>query len=109
MTDEQTSELAEPCIGSFDDPATFVTPQLAAIVVSPFLIVVPIRSNQFDAPLLPPLAQGIGVIARSAITRFGFCRGRPLRRGTRTSLRVASASVTSAGEALSSRTPNGIP
>src|SRR5271165_4114062 len=42
---------------------------------------------------------------RSAITRSGFCRGRPFRRGTRTSASVASASVTSLGEALSSRLP----
>jgi hypothetical protein len=63
MTNQQTAELAEPCIGSFDDPATLVAPQLAAIVVSPFLVVDPIRSNQLDAPFLPALAQGIGVIA----------------------------------------------
>ena len=63
MADQQTSELPEPCIGAFDDPTTFVAPQFAAIVVSPFLIVVPIGSNQFDAPLLPPPTQGIGVIS----------------------------------------------
>src|SRR5215469_1960212 len=63
MANQQTSELPEPCIGSLYDPTTFVAPQFAAIVVSPFLIVVPIRSNQFDATLLPPPAQGIGVIS----------------------------------------------
>src|ERR1700739_4117080 len=41
--------------------------------------------------------------------RLGFCRGRPLGRGTWTSASVASASVTSPGEALSSRTPSGRP
>src|ERR1700739_2185181 len=41
--------------------------------------------------------------------RLGFCRGRPLGRGTLNSASVASASVTSPGEALSSRTPNGRP
>src|SRR5271163_4556365 len=41
--------------------------------------------------------------------RFGFCRGRPFARGTLTSASVASASVTSPGEALSSRTPSGRP
>src|SRR5229473_6115404 len=41
--------------------------------------------------------------------RLGFCRGRPLGRGTLTSASVASASVTSPGEALSSRTPSGRP
>ena len=32
MADQQTAKLAEPRIGSFDDPATFVAPQLAAVV-----------------------------------------------------------------------------
>src|SRR5271169_1888510 len=41
--------------------------------------------------------------------RLGFCLGRPLGRGTLTSASVASASVTSPGEALSSRTPSGRP
>src|ERR1700686_4575821 len=41
--------------------------------------------------------------------RLGFCRGRPLGRRTLTSASVASASVTSPGEALSSRTPSGRP
>jgi hypothetical protein len=62
MTDQQTSELAEPCIGSFDDPAAFVAPQLPAIVKSPFLVVFPVGSDQFDSSLLPPFAQGIRVI-----------------------------------------------
>lgn len=63
MTDQQTSELAEPRIGSFNDPAAFVAPQFPAIVISPFLVVVPIWGDQFDAPLLPSLPQWIGVIA----------------------------------------------
>src|SRR6202789_1295570 len=46
---------------------------------------------------------------RSASPLLGFCRGRPLGRGTLTSASVASASVTSPGEALSSRTPSGRP
>src|ERR1700679_529558 len=41
--------------------------------------------------------------------RLGFCRGQPLGRGTLTSASVASARVTSPGEALSSRTPSGRP
>lgn len=71
MTDEQTSELAEPCMGSFDDPAPFVAPQFPAIVISPFLVVVPIRGNQFDPSLLPSFAQGIGVIAAVGDYPFG--------------------------------------
>lgn len=43
---------------------------------------------------------------RSAIARLGFCRGRPLGRGTWTPASVSSASAPSGGEALSSRTPD---
>ena len=50
--DEQTSELTEPCVGSFNDPAAFVASQFPAIVISPFLVVAPVRSDQFDSPLL---------------------------------------------------------
>src|SRR5579863_3405017 len=41
--------------------------------------------------------------------RVGFCRGRPRGLGMRTSATVASARLTSLGEALSSRTPIGRP
>ena len=30
MTDEQAAELAEPCIGAFNDPAALIAPQLPA-------------------------------------------------------------------------------
>jgi hypothetical protein len=35
MTNEQSSELADPGVGSFDDPAAFVAAQLAAIFIAP--------------------------------------------------------------------------
>ena len=63
MADQQTSELAEPCIGSFNDPAAFVSSQFPAVLISPFPVVAPVGSNQFDASLFPSLSQGIGVIA----------------------------------------------
>jgi hypothetical protein len=63
MTDQQTAELSEPCIGSFDDPAAFVSAQFPAVMISPFFVVVPVRGDQFDAAFLPSSAQGIGVIA----------------------------------------------
>ena len=70
MTDQQTSKLAEPGIGSFNDPSPFVAPQFPAIVISPFLVVVSVRSNEFNAPLLPSFAQGIGII--SAVGDYPF-------------------------------------
>jgi hypothetical protein len=62
VTDQYTSELTEPGIGSFDFPAPFVTSQFSAIFVLPLLIVVPIGNDQFDASFLPSFPQLIGVV-----------------------------------------------
>ena len=63
MANQKPAELPEPCIGSFHDPASFVTSQLPSIVITPFLIVLPIRSDQLDGSLLQPFTQGIGVVS----------------------------------------------
>ena len=34
MANEESAELPEPCVGSFDDPAAFVPPQFAAVLVA---------------------------------------------------------------------------
>jgi hypothetical protein len=47
--------------------------------------------------------------ALSAMMRSGHCRGRPRGRGTLTWASVASANVTSCGDADAKRTPTGIP
>lgn len=73
-------------------------------------IVFAIWHDQLDTALLEPFcAMGRSRMRGRAITLLGFCRGRPLACGTRTSASVASASVVSPGEALSSRTPSGRP
>jgi len=57
MANRQTAELTEPCVGAFDDPAAFVSPQLAPILIAPVLVVAPVGHDQLDAPLLQPLVQ----------------------------------------------------
>ena len=109
MTNEQSSELAEPSVGSFDDPAAFVAAQLAAIFIAPVPAVASVRHDQLDAAFLQPLAQWVRVVGAVSDHPFRLCLGRPLALGTRTSASVASASVASPGEALSSRTPSGRP
>ena len=109
MTNQQPAELPQPGISSFNDPAALIASQFASILVTPEFVVVAVRHDQFNTTFLEPLTKRIRIIGRSAITRWGLCRGRPLQRGTRTWSSVASASVTSLGEALSSRTPSGIP
>ncbi len=35
MSNQQSAELTEPCVGSFDDPAALISPQFAPIFVAP--------------------------------------------------------------------------
>jgi hypothetical protein len=62
MTNEQSSELAEPGVGSFDDPAAFVAVQLAAIFIAPVPAVSSVGHDQLHAAFLQPLAQWVRVI-----------------------------------------------
>jgi hypothetical protein len=62
MTNEQSSELAEPSVGSFDDPAAFVAAQLSAIFIAPVPAVASVRHDQLDASFLQPLAQWVRVV-----------------------------------------------
>src|SRR5262245_57521243 len=64
MTDQQSPKLSEPGVGSFHDPATLVAAQFAAVFIPSFLVVFAIRGDQFDAPLLEPRPQGIGIVSR---------------------------------------------
>ena len=59
MTNEQSSELAEPGVGSFNDPAAFVAAQLAAIFIAPVPAVASVGHDQLDAAFLQPLAQWV--------------------------------------------------
>jgi hypothetical protein len=52
MTDQQSSELAKPGVGSFDDPTPLVAAQFAPIFVTPLLIVLPVWHDQLDAAFL---------------------------------------------------------
>jgi hypothetical protein len=63
MTDQQSAELAKPCIGSLHNPATNATPQFVSIFVAPLPVVLPVRRNQFDAALLEPLPQRVRIIS----------------------------------------------
>jgi hypothetical protein len=46
ITDQQSSELTEPRIGSLHNPAAFMTPQFVPIFVAPPLIVLDRRVRQ---------------------------------------------------------------
>ncbi len=51
MTNEESAELTEPCVGPLDDPSALVSSQLATIFVLPQLVVVPVGHDQLDAAL----------------------------------------------------------
>jgi hypothetical protein len=56
MANQQAAELTEPSVGSFHDPTALVAAECASIFVPPFLVVVAVRHNQFNASPLQPLA-----------------------------------------------------
>ncbi len=63
MTNQQAAELAQPGVGSLDNPAAHITPQFSSIFVAPLPAVLAVGSNQFYASLLQALAQRVGVVA----------------------------------------------
>ena len=109
MADQQSAELTEPCIGSLDDPATFVTPEFASIFVAPAPAVLAVRHDQIDAALFQSFAQRVGVVSPVGDYSFRLLPRTAFAAGDADFGSVASASVASPGEALSSRTPSGRP
>ena len=62
MSHEESSELTEPCVCAFDDPSAFVAPEFSAVFISPQFAVLAVGYDEFDAALLEPLAQRVGVV-----------------------------------------------
>src|ERR1700681_1536021 len=58
MTNQQSSELSEPGVGSFHNPAAKTAPVFTAL----FLVVVAVRHNQFDAALFQTPTKRVGII-----------------------------------------------
>jgi hypothetical protein len=79
MANQQSAELTQPGIGSFHNPAAFVTPHFASIFIAPSLIVLPVRCNQLDGPLLESFAQRIGVVASICNYPLGLLSGPAFR------------------------------
>src|ERR1035441_3946880 len=62
MTLQQAAKLPEPGIGSLHDPTALVAPQFAFVFIAPFLVLGPVRRNQFDASLLQSPTQRVAVV-----------------------------------------------
>ncbi len=72
MTHQESAELAEPGVGSFDDPAAFVASELSAVFVAPVPTVLAIRHDEVDTALCEPFAQRIGVVGAVGDYAFGL-------------------------------------
>src|SRR5271166_524503 len=83
MTNQQSTELAKPGIGSLHNPAANVTPQLTSILVAPLLVVLPVGRNQVDASFLESLSQRVRIVA--AVSDY------PLRLLSRSAFRAGDA------------------
>jgi len=62
MAHEESAELTEPGIGSLDDPASLVAPELPAVFVLSLFVVFPVGDDEVDASLLQPFSQRVGVV-----------------------------------------------
>jgi hypothetical protein len=62
MANEESAELPEPCVGSFDDPSAFVPSELSSVFISTKLTVLAIWNDEFDPSLFESLTQRVGVV-----------------------------------------------
>ncbi len=62
MANKQPAELAQPSVGAFDNPASFVAPEFSSVLVLSLLVVLPVRNDEVDASLLESFAQRVGVV-----------------------------------------------
>ena len=81
MTDEQSSELSQPCICSFNLPAFTVAPQGSPVLSRLAYSVCFVGHDQLDTPFLQALPQRIAII--------GFVGNQPLRFLPRTATALA--------------------
>ena len=109
MAHEKSLELTELGVGTFDGPSVFVASEFYDVLVAPVFAILAVRNDEVDAAFREPSAHRVRVVGAVGDHAFGLLPRPAFGRGTLTSASVASARVTSAGEALPSRTPSGRP
>jgi len=72
VTHQQSAELAQPGVGSFDDPTPFVPAQFASILVALGLAILPVGHDQLDAAFVQALTQGVGIVGGVGNHSFRF-------------------------------------
>ena len=63
MSNKQSAELTEPCVGALDDPAALVSSELPAVLVFSRLVVLPVWDDEIDASFPQPFPQRVGVVS----------------------------------------------
>src|SRR5581483_1277613 len=61
MTNQQATELPEPGVGSLHDPAPPVAAEFASVFMPSLSVLAPVWCDQFNAALVQPLAQRVGI------------------------------------------------
>lgn len=62
-TDDQSSEVLQPCKRRLNRPSSLITPQFATILIFLCLVIFPIRANQFNAPSGQSLTKRVAIIS----------------------------------------------
>ncbi len=75
MANKESTELTEPCVGSFDDQSTLISSEFSSVLVTPELAVLAVWNDEVDAAFLEPLAQRIGVVSAVGDHAFRFLPG----------------------------------
>lgn len=61
-TDDESTEVLQPCKSPLDHPSAFITPQFAAILIFLFLVILSVRTNQIDAAFGQSFTKRIAVV-----------------------------------------------
>jgi len=75
MANSKPAELAEPGVGTFDDPTSLVASEFSTVLIASELVVLAVRHDEVDASLGQPFSQRIGVIGAVGDDAFGLLPG----------------------------------
>src|SRR5581483_11908528 len=64
MTNQQSTKLTQPRVGSLHDPAPLIAAQFTSIFIASLRTILAIRHDQVDALLPQSLSQRIGIVSR---------------------------------------------
>lgn len=64
MTNQQSTKLAQPGVGSLHDPASLIAAQFTSILITSLHTILAVGHDQVDASLPQSLSQRIGIVSR---------------------------------------------